>query len=77
MKDKLDAARAATHNVVDQMMFARDRLDSAMVNGHSIIADPSELRSRLMAARSALDSALTSLDRTDWPSREDYDALEG
>lgn len=74
---KLDKPRAATHAVVDEMMFARDRLNDAYVNGHNIIADPSELLSRLLSARSALDKAVTTLRDTEWPSRADYDALEG
>lgn len=73
---KFDKARAATHAIVDEMVFSRDRLDSALVNGHNIIADPSELRSRLLAARGALDKALSQLNGTDWPSRDEYEALE-
>ena len=74
---KLDKARAATHAVVDEMTFVRDRIDVAMVNGHTILADPSELLSRLLAARGALDKAVATLRETDWPSRDEYEALEG
>lgn len=45
-------------------------------NGFGILADPSQVRSKLTDAHAKLGRALKLLRETRWPSDAEYDALE-
>jgi hypothetical protein len=45
---------------------------SLVVNGAGIFRDPSSTHFRLKAARDHINSALTLLEKVDWPTCEDY-----
>lgn len=50
----------------------RELEGSLVVNGAGIFRDPSSTHFRLKAARENINSALTLLEKADWPTSEDY-----
>jgi len=69
---KIEAAKAATDTISENWNAARDQMQTLWVNGAGVLSEPSTVRSDILAAKRSLDAALAALDRTEWPSSDDY-----
>jgi hypothetical protein len=73
-------AAHATDQIQDHVGIAIDRLQSGfngrIVNGYGIYADPSMRRSDLVEVQKAIETALSIMRSTQWPSNAEYDALD-
>jgi hypothetical protein len=79
-KSEVEIKVAATEKACREAQAAWSAAAEALsggvgVNGYGIFYDPSQLRDKLMDARSHIDGALAVLERIDWPTRAEYDHL--
>jgi hypothetical protein len=74
---KITAAATATDQVEAEITKALEDLnpfDGRIVNGFGIYADVYRQRAALAAAREAIERAERIMQKTVWPTDEDYDA---
>jgi len=71
---KIDAARAASDNIMVEVNQARERLAGPwFANGYGVFTDPSEVRADIRAAIERLNHALGTVEAASWPQKGDYD----
>lgn len=78
MTDTLKTAAAASQTITAHVATARRCLDEfrdVSRNGAGVLASPSHQRRDLAAAVDELKKALDVFDGTNWPTKQDYQAL--
>jgi hypothetical protein len=80
VKHTLNELSKRTDLVLNRAERASDELrrcfHGRIINGWGIYSDPSQVRSALQDALTHIQAALNTMRDTDWPSNQDYDALE-
>jgi len=73
---KVAAAEKACREAQAAWSAAAEALSGGVsVNGYGIFHDRSQLRDKLMDARTHIEGALAVLERIDWPTSAEYDQL--
>ncbi|WP_192242829.1 hypothetical protein [Mesorhizobium silamurunense] len=69
---KISRCYKATDIIIDKAAEARGSLNTIFTNGYGVLSDPSGVKGDLRQAKAAIESALATLNDTDWPILADY-----
>ncbi|NTE68123.1 hypothetical protein G6M85_21195 [Agrobacterium tumefaciens] len=75
----IQKAAAATAEIDGHVFTALEALrgfDGRIANGYGVYSDPSNLRRDLVEARKAIESALSVMQATTWPTEAQYEKAE-
>ncbi len=72
---RIDAARAASDNITNEVDQARGRLAGPWsANEFGVFTDPAGVRADIRAAIERLNHALATVETATWPQKGDYEA---